>query len=77
MEKLTEILQELEQGKISAAHAERGILRLFDSELSQLLLADFVKWQKRYKNSRCYIDPFSYKTYLKVKQSLFSCSTTI
>jgi hypothetical protein len=46
MEKLAEILKALEQGKISADHAESQILDLFAVYKQSELLFDFYKWMK-------------------------------
>lgn len=47
MKKLTEILKELEQGKINADHAESQVLRLFN-DISRFPLNVFEsEWKKR------------------------------
>lgn len=56
MEKLTIILQELEQGKISADNAEEQVLRLLGvSGRSELLIA-YTKWLR--ENNHLQSAPF-------------------
>lgn len=67
MEKLSEILKDLEQGKISADNAEEQVLRLFNVSGRSELLVDFCE-KVIWKDHRVHIHTDVINSYLKSTQ---------